>query len=83
MVMAENRATKDVSLDTVETLVEEVLTEGIPRYQELAAKLRRARRGTETYQDALSELWAAAVVLKVKAEAAVEVIDEYTETLPE
>jgi hypothetical protein len=83
--MARNKVTTDASslLDAVETIAEEVITEGVPRYEKLLAKLRRAKRGSEAYQDLLSELWVAAEVLKVKAEEAMEVIDEYTETLPD
>ena len=81
--MAKNKVATDVSslLDAVETITEEVITEGVPNYEKLLAKLRRAKRGSEAYQDLLSELWAAAEVLKVKAEEAMTVIDEYTETL--
>jgi len=81
--MAKNRATENVSLHTVETIVDEVMTEGVPSFEKLVAKLRRAKRGTQSYQDVLSELWVAAEVLKVKAEAAMAVIDEYAESLPE
>jgi hypothetical protein len=83
--MARNKVTTDASslLDAVETIAEEVITEGVPKYEKLLAKLRRAKRGSEAYQDLLSELWVAAEVLKVKAEEAMEVIDEYTETLPD
>ena len=81
--MAKNRATAGISLHAVETIVEEVITEGVPAYDNLVAKLRRAKRGTQAYQDVLSELWVAAEVLKVKAEAAMQAIDEYTETLPD
>jgi hypothetical protein len=83
--MARNKVTSDASslLDAVETIAEEVITEGVPRYEKLLAKLRRAKRGSEAYQDLLSELWVAAEVLKVKAEEAMTVIDEYKETLPD
>lgn len=81
--MAKNRATVIISLHAVETIVEEVITEGVPRYEKLIAELRRAKRGTQAYQDVLSELWVAAEVLKVKAEAAMAAIDEYAESLPE
>jgi hypothetical protein len=83
--MARNKVTTDVSslLDAVETIAEEVIIEGVPKYEKLLAKLRRAKRGSEAYQDLLSELWVAAQVLKVKAEEAMTVIDEYMETLPD
>ena len=78
-----NQPALDVSLDTVETIVQEVETEGISPYRAALDELRRQKRGTEAYQEALVELWTAADVLKIKAEAASEVIDEYEETLPE
>jgi hypothetical protein len=81
--MAKSRATAGISLHALETIVEEVITDGVPAYDNLIAKLRRAKRGTQAYQDVLSELWVAADVLKVKAEAAMQAIDEYTETLPD
>jgi hypothetical protein len=83
--MARHKVSTDVSslLDAVETITEEVMTEGVPNYEKLLAKLRRAKRGSEAYHDLLSELWVAAEVLKVKAEEAMTVIDEYTETLPD
>ena len=66
-----------------DSIIYPVNTEGVPNYEKLLAKLRRAKRGSEAYHDLLSELWVAAEVLKVKAEEAMTVIDEYTETLPD
>lgn len=81
--MPDNQTATDVSLDALETMVEEVTTEGIPVYQKIYAKWRRTKRGTQAYEDLLQELCVAAHTLKIKAEAAMELIDEYTDTLPD
>ena len=45
--------------------------------------MTRVERGSEPYQDLLSELWVELDWLKMKAEAAADAIDEYQDSLPE
>ena len=40
-------------------------------------------RGSDPYQDLLSELWVELDWLKMKAEVAADAIDEYQDSLPE
>ena len=68
--------------ETVERLIDEV-EEWSERVHKLRQKLNRVKRESEPYQDVLCELSAELFWLKLKAEVAVEAIDEYHESLPE
>jgi hypothetical protein len=72
-------ATKIVpSLETVEGLIVEV-EEWYERVRKIRQKMTCVQRGSDPYQDLLSELWVELEWLKMKAEAAA--IDD--ESLPE
>jgi len=76
-------ATKIVpSLETVEGLIEEV-EEWYERVRKIRQKMSGVERGSDPYQDLLSELSVELDWLKMKAEVAAEAIDEYHESLPE
>ena len=76
-------ATKIVpSLETVEGLIEEV-EEWYERVRKIRQKMSGVERGSDPYQDLLSELWVELEWLKMKAEVAADAIDEYHESLPE
>jgi len=76
-------ATKIVpNLETVEGLVNEV-EEWSDRVRKVRQKMSRVKRGSDPYQDLLSELWVELEWLKMKAEVAADAIDEYHESLPE
>ena len=74
-------ATKIVpSLETVEGLIVEV-EEWYERVRKIRQKMTCVERGTDPYQDLLSELWVELEWLKMKAEVAADAIDD--ESLPE
>jgi len=76
-------ATKIVpNLETVEGLIGEV-EEWSERVRSLREKMKGLERESDPYQDLLSELSVELFWLKMKAEVAVEAIDEYHESLPE
>jgi reverse gyrase len=76
-------ATKTVpSLETVEGLISEV-EEWYERVRKIRQKMTHVERGSDPYQDLLSQLWVELFWLKMKAEVAAEAIDEYHESLPE
>jgi len=76
-------ATKIVpNLETVEGLIGEV-DEWYERVRNIRQKMKSVQRESEPYQDLLSELSVELFWLKMKAEVAVEAIDEYHESLPE
>ena len=70
------------SLETVEGLIVDV-EEWYERIRTIRQKMKDTERGTDPYQDLLSELSVYLDWLKMKAEVAVEAIDEYHESLPE
>ncbi len=70
------------SLETVERLVDEV-DEWYGRVYKIRQKMGRVKRASEAYQGLLSDLWVELDWLKMKAEAAADIIDEYQESLPE
>ncbi len=70
------------NLETVERLVDEV-DEWYGRVHKIRQKMGRVKRGSEAYQDLLADLWVELDWLKMKAEAAADIIDEYQESLPE
>jgi predicted ATP-grasp superfamily ATP-dependent carboligase len=70
------------SLETVEGLIEEV-EEWYERVRKIRQKMSGVERGSDPYQDLLSELSVELDWLKMKAEVAAEAIDEYHESLPE
>ena len=69
-------------LETVERLIEDV-EEWYERIRKIRQKMSGVERGSDPYQDLLSELSVYLDWLKMKAEVAAEAIDEYQETLPE
>ena len=76
-------ATKIVpSLETVEGLIVEV-EEWYERVRKIRQKMTCVERGSDPYQDLLSELWVELEWLKMKAEVAADAIDEYQDSLPE
>jgi reverse gyrase len=76
-------ATKIVpSLETVEGLIVEV-EEWYERVRKIRQKMTGVERGSDPYQDLLSELWVELEWLKMKAEVAADAIDEYQDSLPE
>jgi uncharacterized coiled-coil DUF342 family protein len=76
-------ATKIVpSLETVEGLIAEV-EEWHERVRKTRQKMTCLERGSDPYQDLLSELSVELDRLKMKAQVAAEAIDEYHESLPE
>jgi succinate dehydrogenase/fumarate reductase-like Fe-S protein len=76
-------ATKIVpDLETVEGLIVDV-EEWYERVRKIRQKMSSAERGSDPYQDLLSELSVYLDWLKMKAEVAAEAIDEYHESLPE
>lgn len=72
-----------MSLEALEVLLKEVVTEGATGYQALLEKVLRAKPGTERHSSLLCDLWTAANVTSVKAKVAEEAIDEYLDTLPD
>jgi reverse gyrase len=76
-------ATKIVpSLETVEGLIVEV-EQWYERVRKIRQKMTAVERGSDPYQDLLSELWVELDWLKMKAEVAADAIDEYQDSLPE
>jgi hypothetical protein len=63
-----------------EALVDEVAEHCRP-FENLRRKLKTGRRGTQAYQDRLTELETASAVLRTKAEHACLGIDEVIESL--
>jgi hypothetical protein len=75
-------ATKIVTdLKTVEGLIVDV-EEWYERIRKIRQKMTGVKRGTDPYQDLLSELSVYLDWLKMKAEVAAEAIDEYHDSLP-
>ena len=70
------------NLETVEGLIGEV-EEWYERVRNIRLKMKSVKPESESYQDLLSELSVELFWLKMKAEVAVEAIDEYHESLPE
>jgi len=70
------------SLETVEGLISEV-EEWYERVRTIRQKMTCVERGSDPYQDLLSQLWVELEWLKMKAEVTAEAIDEYQESLPE
>ena len=69
-------------LETVERLIEDV-EEWYERIRKIRQKMSGVERGSDPYQELLSELSVYLDWLKMKAEVAAEAIDEYHESLPE
>jgi hypothetical protein len=67
---------------TAEALIEEVAEYYLP-FEKLREKLKTKRRGTQAYQDILTDLETASAVLGTKAEHACQGIDEVIESLPD
>jgi hypothetical protein len=70
------------NLETVEGLIVDV-EEWYERIRKIRQRMRATEPGTDPYQELLSELSVYLDWLKMKAEVAVEAIDEYHESLPE
>jgi hypothetical protein len=68
------------TLATIERLFDEV-DEWYGRVQKIRQKLSRLQRGGEAYLDLLPDLWTEADVLSRKAQYAVEMLDEFEESL--
>jgi hypothetical protein len=69
-------------LDTVERLIVDV-EEWYERIRKIRQKMTCVERGSDPYQDLLSELSVYLDWLKMKAEVAADAIDEYHESLPD
>jgi len=67
---------------TAEALVDEV-AEYYQPFEKLRRKLKTRKRGTQAYQDTLTEIETASAVLRTKAEHACQGIDEVIESLPD
>jgi hypothetical protein len=67
---------------TAEALLDEVAEYYVP-FEKLRQRLKTRERGTQAYQDILTELETASAVLRTKAEHAQEGIDEVIDSLPE
>jgi hypothetical protein len=74
--------TPPVTLRGVEVMLDEV-AEYYSRYEKLLDKLRRTRKGSETYLGLLSDLWVELVTLEQKTKHAALAIDAFQESLPE
>lgn len=70
------------TLRTLETLLEEVV-ESSEQFKLLFRALKRTDVTNKKYAGILSELWAESEVLKVKADHAKQVIDEFEDLLPD
>lgn len=82
--MPRNRNAVGVSLDALETLLDEVLTEGAEPYLKRLEKLDRLKPGSEAYNDLLgADVHVALDVIRIKAEEAMKAIDEWMESLPD
>jgi hypothetical protein len=66
-----------ISLEAVEILIDEVLSEGAKYYARILEKLRRTTPGTQRHRDLLIELSVAAGVIAIKSQTAEEAIEEY------
>jgi len=67
---------------TAEALIDEVAEYYVP-FEKLRQRLKTMKRGTQAYQDTLTDLETASTVLGTKAEHACEGIDEVIESLPD
>ncbi|MGH9401595.1 MAG: hypothetical protein ACRD2P_05770 [Terriglobia bacterium] len=72
-----------ISLEALEVLTKEVITEGAAEYQPILEKMLRTKPGTERHRSLLCDLYVKATILESKAKAAEETIDEYLESLPD
>ncbi len=70
------------SLSTVDRFFDEV-DEYYGNVRRIRQKLRRVRRGSKGYLDLLPELWVQVDWLRLKAETAAKVLDEFEDALPE
>ncbi|MGH9328484.1 MAG: hypothetical protein ACRD2B_17580 [Terriglobia bacterium] len=73
----------EMSLASLQVLLQEVLTDGSMEYQAILEKLLRAKPGTERHRSLLCDLSVAASWTEIKAETAQEAIDEYLNSLPD
>jgi hypothetical protein len=67
---------------TAEALVDE-LAEYYEPFEKLRQKLKTQKRGSQAYQDTLTEIETASAVLRTKAEHACKGIDDVIESLPD
>ena len=72
-----------ISLQTVQTLIREVESEGILKYSKIRRELERLEPGSDAWSDVLQDLYAAASSLEAKAQGAMDAIDDYTDSLPD
>lgn len=66
---------------TAEALVDEV-AEYYEPFEKLRRRLKTQKKGSQAYQDTLTELETASAVLRTKAEHACQGIDDVIESLP-
>jgi hypothetical protein len=67
---------------TAEALVDEV-AEYYEPFEKLRRRLKTQKKGTQVYQDTLTEIETASAVLRTKAEHACQGIDDVIESLPD
>lgn len=72
-----------ISLKAVETLADEVISEGAAEYTKILNKLLQAEPGTDRHRSLLCDLSVAAHILTTKAATAGEAIEEYLDSLPD
>lgn len=72
-----------MSINAVDILSKEVVIEGTEEYEAILDNLNRVKPGTERHSELLCDLWTQAWIIKNKAQAVVEAIDEYMESLPD
>lgn len=73
----------DMSLETLQVLLQEVMTEGSNEYHAILEKLLRTKPGTERHRSLLCDLSVAASWTEIKAKTTQEAIDEYLDSLPD
>jgi len=78
-----NRVQTPISLEAVETLIEEAIIEGADRLAAIYQRLRKTREGSPKHEELLCEASTAASALALKAREAEKAIDEYLDSLPD
>ncbi|MGH9351940.1 MAG: hypothetical protein ACRD2G_07255 [Terriglobia bacterium] len=71
-----------ISVETVETLAREILTECARDYEDILKDLVNTKPGTERHRELLCELGAAASWMEIRLTTVQEAIDEHLESLP-
>lgn len=70
------------SLERLEGLLDEAI-EAYHEMEQLHAKLRRLKRGSERYLDLLPEIWVCGQVIAAKTQAVVEENDAIVDAMPD